>query len=98
MFLRSRRKSDKAGNSFQDLQDPELIRLYRSNRKPEIIAVLFQRYTHLVYGVCLNYLDDRAEAEDAVMEVFEGLMDKLLEHDITNFKSWLYSVTRNHCL
>jgi RNA polymerase sigma factor (sigma-70 family) len=98
MFLRFRRKSDSQGQSFQDLQDPELILLYGSTRNTEIIAVLFQRYTHLVYGVCLKYLDNRDEAEDAVMEIFEGLMDSLQEHEITNFKSWLHTVTRNHCL
>jgi RNA polymerase sigma-70 factor (ECF subfamily) len=98
MFLRFRRKSDSKGPSFPDLQDPELIQLYRSSRNTEIIAVLFQRYTHLVYGVCLKYLNNSDEAEDAVMEIFEGLMDSLLEHEVTNFKSWLHSVTRNHCL
>lgn len=98
MFLRFRRKPDKPGPSFQDLPDPELIRLYRAENDPEIIAVLFQRYTHLVYGVCLKYLDDRDDARDAVMEVFENLIGKLADYEITNFKSWLHSVTRNHCL
>jgi RNA polymerase sigma-70 factor (ECF subfamily) len=96
MFIRFRRKQDKPG--FNDLPDLELILKYRVNADPEIIALLFQRYTHLVYGVCLKYLDDPDEAKDAVMEIFEGLMEDILKHDIHNFKSWLHSVTRNHCL
>jgi RNA polymerase sigma factor (sigma-70 family) len=96
MFIRFVRKQDKPG--LNDLPDHELILKYRSNADPEIIAVLFQRYTHLVYGVCLKYLDDKDDSKDAVMEIFEGLMEDIIRHDIQNFKSWLHSVTRNHCL
>lgn len=94
MFLRFKRKA----SPVKDLPDAELILQYRREKDPEIIAVLFQRYTHLVYGVCLNYLEDRDEARDAVMEIFEGLIDSLLRHDVENFKSWLHAVARNHCL
>lgn len=96
MFIRFTRKQEKHG--FHELPDLELILKYRENADPEVIAVLFLRYTHLVYGVCLKYLDDKDDAKDAVMEIFEGLMEDILRHDIHNFKSWLHSVTRNHCL
>jgi RNA polymerase sigma factor (sigma-70 family) len=96
MFLRFGRKQDK--QNIHDLTDHELILKYRQTSDPEIIAELFQRYTHLVYGVCLKYLDDKDEAKDAVMEIFEGLLEDVLRHEIHNFKSWLHSVTRNHCL
>lgn len=72
--------------------------MYRSDGEKEIISELFRRYTHLVYGVCLKYLEDQDEAKDAVMEVFESLFESLSEHEITNFRSWLHSVARNHCL
>ncbi len=45
----------------------------------------------------LRYLRNREDAEDAVMEVYERLTRALLEHEVTNFKSWLYSVVANHC-
>ena len=32
------------------------------------------------------------------MEIFEGLITGIREHEIRNFKNWLYSVSRNHCL
>jgi RNA polymerase sigma-70 factor (ECF subfamily) len=32
------------------------------------------------------------------MHIFENLSDKLMKHEITNFKSWLFTVTRNECL
>jgi RNA polymerase sigma factor (sigma-70 family) len=90
------RKKDNSG--LQNLEDHELIHRYRQGADPGIIEVLFSRYTHLVYGVCLKYLDDKDDAKDAVMEIFEGLIDDIPEYEIRNFKSWLHSVTRNHCL
>ena len=96
MFVRHRKTI--SDPRTHDLPDHDLILLYRKTRNAEIIAILFQRYTHLVYGVSLKYLEDNDDAKDAVMEIFESLMTDLLKHDIHNFKSWLHSVTRNHCL
>jgi RNA polymerase sigma-70 factor (ECF subfamily) len=38
------------------------------------------------------------ESKDAVMEIFEKLIVDLKKHEIKNFKSWLYTVAKNHCL
>jgi RNA polymerase sigma factor (sigma-70 family) len=47
--------------------------------------------------VSLRYLRNREDAEDAVMEVYERVMKALLDHEVSNFKSWLYSVVANQC-
>lgn len=52
----------------------------------------------LCYAVSIKYLKDSDSAKDAVMEVFEELADKLKKHEVSNFKSWLYTVVKNHCL
>ena len=52
----------------------------------------------LVFGVCLKYLEDKEDAKDAVMNIFEELVIKLRKHDVHFFKSWLHEVTKNHCL
>jgi RNA polymerase sigma-70 factor (ECF subfamily) len=52
----------------------------------------------LVYGVCMKYLKNREESQDAVMQIFEVLVNDIPRFEIRNFKSWLYGVTRNHCL
>lgn len=96
MFLRFRKK--RTGDDLNDLGDGDLLLRYLESEDNEVIAVLFVRYTHLVYGVCLKYLRDPDDARDAVMEIFEELPEKLLRHDIRNFKSWLHTVTKNHCL
>ena len=53
---------------------------------------------HLVYGLCLKYLKDKEESQDAVMQVFEKLIESVKKHEIQNFKSWLYVLAKNHCL
>lgn len=63
-----------------------------------MLGILFNRYMTMVYGVCLKYLKDRDDSKDAVMQVFEKLVQTLRTHDVTWFKSWLYTTTRNHCL
>jgi RNA polymerase sigma factor (sigma-70 family) len=83
-----------AGASPTDL---ELVERYKATRDPVHVGALFERYTHLALGVSLRYLRNREDAEDAVMEVYERLMKTLLEHEVANFKSWLYSVVANHC-
>jgi len=78
--------------------DIDLIQLYKESGDLAHLGVLYSRYTSLVYGVCLNYLKDRDDAKDAVMQVFEKLIETLLNHQVENFKSWLYVIARNHCL
>ncbi len=78
--------------------DEELLSLYVISSNQEALGKLFSRYTPLVYGLCLKYLQHQQDAEDAVMHIYVELIEKCLHHEITNFKSWLYSVSKNHCL
>ncbi len=89
MFLRQK-PSTKA--------DYELLAQYKSEGDVAVLGELFSRYTSLVYGVCLKYLKDRDDSKDAVMQIFEKLIQTLREHEVENFKSWLYVTARNHCL
>jgi len=78
--------------------DPELLALYKQTADSAVLAELYQRYMDLLYAVCLKYLNDPETAKDAVMAIFEELIPKLKKHEVTNFKGWVYAVTRNHCL
>lgn len=64
----------------------------------KLLGGLYQNYMPLVYGVCLKYLKDEEKSKDAVMQIFEQLIDKLRAHQVSNFKSWLYMLSRNFCL
>ena len=78
--------------------DQELVTAYRQSKDLRILAQLYQRYLDLLFGVCLKYLEDRELAKDAVMEIFEELTAKLIRHEVGNFKGWLYTLAKNHCL
>lgn len=78
--------------------DQELLAAFRQSGQAELLAELYDRYLELNYGLCLRYLRSTTAAEDAVMEVFEALLEKVPQHDIHNFRSWLHTFVRNHCL
>lgn len=77
--------------------DEELVTLYKLERSSTCIAVIYERYGHLVMGTCMKYLKNEVESQDITMQIFEELHSKLLKHEINYFKSWLYMVTKNEC-
>lgn len=81
-----------------DKTDEELVRLFKSDQKLEWLSTLFLRYTPVLYGVCLKYLRDREEAKDAVMQIHEKLITSLVDHEVHQFRGWLYVFARNYCL
>jgi RNA polymerase sigma-70 factor (ECF subfamily) len=52
----------------------------------------------MVYYVCYRYLQDAEKSKDAVMQIFEELINKVARQEIRQFSSWLYVLSRNHCL
>ena len=80
------------------LSDSELVSRYRYSYNTDYVGELFQRYTHMLFGVCLKYLKDKEKAKDAVMAVFEKVIKDLKRHEVDNFRTWVYSVAKNHCL
>ncbi|HLW29816.1 MAG TPA: sigma-70 family RNA polymerase sigma factor [Brumimicrobium sp.] len=83
---------------YKEFSDAELLSSYRSETDKRIIGELYIRYGHLVFGTCLNYLKNKNDAEDIVMEIFMTLGDKIQKHEINYFKSWLFVLTKNNCL
>ena len=85
-------------NILENKSDEELVRLFREKQDLELLGVLYKRYMYLVYGVCMKYFKNREDSQDAVMQIFEVLVKDIPRFEIQNFKGWLYTVSRNHCL
>lgn len=83
---------------INEQDDSSLIAAYKQNGDLEVLGELYNKYMHLVFGVCFNYFKDEELSKDAVMQIFEELVVKLKVHEVQNFKSWLHVLTRNHCL
>ncbi|MEO7524274.1 MAG: sigma-70 family RNA polymerase sigma factor [Ferruginibacter sp.] len=85
-------------NILSNAPDDELVAQYKSSGNLKLLSDLYQRYMDLVYGVCLKYINEPEEAKDCVINIFEELVTKLKKHQVSNFKAWLYQLTKNHCL
>lgn len=80
------------------LPDNELIDRFRYSHDNQYVGELYNRYAHLVLGLCIKYFKDVELAKDATMSIFELLMHELKRHHIDHFKSWLFTVSKNYCL
>ncbi len=78
--------------------DNNLLEQYRTTGDLALLGALYDRYMHLVYGTCLKYLKNAEDSKDAVMQIFEKIVESLLHTEVDNFKSWLYVVAKNYCL
>lgn len=59
---------------------------------------LYQDFAPPIFRFCRRALPTREDAEDATMEIFMKLKDKLGQYDETrSFSAWLYRVAANHC-
>lgn len=96
--------------SLDDLSvrsDEELFATVRGEAPPscqqiaanQALGVLFERYHARVLHSCERILGETAQAEDAMQEIFLGLLDPSRKYqDRMSFGAWLFVLTRNHCL
>lgn len=84
--------------NISELPDEELLKQYEKSGKTEFFGELYNRYIPLLYGLCLKYLKNEDNAQDAVMQLFEELLPKISDYEIKSFRPWLYRVAKNHCL
>lgn len=79
-------------------EDHELLERFYRDGNNEWLGILLHRYTLLLFGVCMKYLKDEAEAKDAVQQIFLKVLHELPKYKVVYFKSWLYMIAKNHCL
>ena len=82
----------------EEISDADLLARFQRSGLAEDLLPLYERHAGLIYALCLRYLGSPQRAEDAGMEIWAVLLDKLPKHSITNFRSWLQTTVRNHCL
>jgi len=87
----------KSKKSIDD-NDEVLLQRYRDTGDLHVLGALFDAHAEMVYYVCMRYLKDSERSKDAVMQIFEELIHKVNKQKIQKFGSWLYVLSRNHCL
>jgi RNA polymerase sigma factor (sigma-70 family) len=56
-------------------------------------------YNNLVFNLCLQYLQNKQDAEEAAQDVFVKIHKKLPTFEgKSSLKTWIYRITINHCL
>jgi RNA polymerase sigma-70 factor (ECF subfamily) len=85
-------------DKYSNYADHELVNIFSETGDSTYVGILYQRYGHLVLGLCIKYLKNRDEAQDAVIQIFANLLKDLKKHKIEHFKSWLYVYSKNFCL
>ncbi len=80
------------------MTDQELLDRWYTDRDNEWLGILLQRYTLLLLGVCMKYIKQEEEAKDCVQQIFVKIITELPKYKVEYFKSWIYTIARNHCL
>ena len=83
---------------YDHITDSELLEYYYKDKNQEWIGILLERYTLLLLGVCMKYMKNENEAKDCVQQIFLKVLTEVSKYRIEYFKSWLYMVSKNHCL
>lgn len=83
---------------MQSATDQELVAAFCQQDERRALGILYQRYGHLVAGLCLDYLKDREAARDATMDIFEKVTLKVCNQPIETFRAWLFYTSRNYCI
>lgn len=59
---------------------------------------LYREYAAKIFRFCRRALPSREDAEDATIEIFMKVREKLDQYDPErSFSAWLYKVAANHC-
>lgn len=83
---------------FEEQSDQDLLTLIRED-DDRAFAVLYQRYSGVLYLHACRLLEDEDEAKDALQELFTKLWVKRSELELrTSLSSYLYTALRNQIL
>ena len=59
---------------------------------------LYRQYAPPIFRFCRRAMPTREDAEDATMDIFIKVRQKLSQYDSSrSFSAWLYTVAANHC-
>jgi RNA polymerase sigma-70 factor (ECF subfamily) len=87
-------------NSTTDiLTDEALVFEIIATNNSQLFAILYDRFSKVVYNKCYGFAKNKQEAEDLTHDVFVRLFVKLRTFKgNSKFSTWLYSFTYNYCV
>jgi RNA polymerase sigma factor (sigma-70 family) len=92
---------DKESAPIKELPDRELIErcLAKGPETESAWEEVVRRYRRKVFGIAYKFTGKYEESQDLTQEVFLRVFRSLEKFDRSaDFGTWLYSVSRNHCI
>lgn len=81
-------------------QDISKLIVRVATRDRAALELLYRHTSAKLFGICLRVLSDRAEAEEALQDVFVKIWTKADRYAVSDLSpiTWLAAVARNHCI
>jgi len=84
---------------YLHISDQELLDQFYRDGDNKWLGLLLERYTLLLYGVCMKYFKDEEAAKDGVQQIFLKAISELQkQYKVDFFKSWLYRIAFSYCM
>jgi len=94
-----RLKESNSLNGIDSLSDEEIALSLAEDFSEEAFNELYRRYKRKIYLWCYSYVHDMEDAVDLSQDVFRKIFEKVSTfRGKSRFSTWVYSITRNHCL
>ena len=92
---------EKQSAKFSEIEERELIQLCRGGGRDKELAweEIVVRFRRRVFGIAYKFTGRYEESQDLTQEIFMRVFKSLDKFDASaDFGTWLYSVSRNHCI
>lgn len=86
------------GRRLRDWSEAELVAAYRERREGRHFEALYLRHRSRLFGLCLHFLGEPAEAEETVHDGFIKAYEQFATLRGDNFGAWLTRIATNLCL
>lgn len=92
---------EKQHEKFSEIEERELIGMCRGGGLDKELAweEIVRRFRRRVFGIAYKFTGRYEESQDLTQEIFLRVFKSLDKFDASaDFGTWLYSVSRNHCI
>jgi hypothetical protein len=76
-------------SEYRRLSDEELLRRFRDLHERAAVSYLFERYGHIILGICLKKENSISGAQRLTEEIFTKILDAERQKHIRDFQPWL---------
>jgi RNA polymerase sigma-70 factor, ECF subfamily len=78
--------------------DEELVREFQRSHASECFEELWQNYSRLVFGWCVDIVHDASAAHDLTSDVCVKVLASIGKYQSHSFRGWVYRITKHVCI